>query len=306
MGTQSRQNWHTRGRPGLHRRRRRRQRRRSRGLCRTPSISQERPRRLSATTLRWKLPPGPRLCRGKDCSGIPCEEEEPGFSYSHIKDLVICPNAEHTTMANRDGCYLWQMWPAKKRAKKPAPGTAPAKNFGGETSGARNTWPHTKANTANRSNQRQTGKPGKFNGSGKQLGGTPLLSRAESLQRLEILLLQIYKATEHSAIVVVHGDFNLDLDRSNNGGYYMGPCSSSWQIVRPPLAWRRIAPAKRLDRLAAFVVLLKDVTALKMETPYVRRETPQVRLETDHDPQEVGKVLQETKTTMSTTTNTPA
>jgi hypothetical protein len=28
-----------------------------------------------------KLPPCPKLCRGEECSGIPCEEEEPGFSY---------------------------------------------------------------------------------------------------------------------------------------------------------------------------------------------------------------------------------
>jgi hypothetical protein len=51
---------------------------------------------------------------------------------------------------------------------------------------------------------------------------TPLLNRSESSQRLEILLLQICKATEHSARVLVHGYFNLDLDRSNTGGYYVG------------------------------------------------------------------------------------
>jgi hypothetical protein len=51
---------------------------------------------------------------------------------------------------------------------------------------------------------------------------TPLLNRTESLQSLEILLSQIRKATEHSARVVVHGNFNLDLDRSNDSGYYMG------------------------------------------------------------------------------------
>jgi hypothetical protein len=48
-----------------------------------------------------KLPPCPRLCRGEVFSETPCEEEEPGFSYSHIKDLVVCPNAAHNSMANR-------------------------------------------------------------------------------------------------------------------------------------------------------------------------------------------------------------
>jgi hypothetical protein len=51
---------------------------------------------------------------------------------------------------------------------------------------------------------------------------TPQLNCAESLQQLEILLLQICKAAEHSARVVVQGDFNLNLDRFNEDGYYMG------------------------------------------------------------------------------------
>jgi hypothetical protein len=42
------------------------------------------------------------------------------------------------------------------------------------------------------------------------------------LQRLDILLSQIRKATEHCARVVIHGDFNLDLDRSDNSVYYIG------------------------------------------------------------------------------------
>jgi hypothetical protein len=50
---------------------------------------------------------------------------------------------------------------------------------------------------------------------------TPLLNRKESLQRLEILLSQISEAAEHGARVVVHGNFNIDLDRADNKGYYM-------------------------------------------------------------------------------------
>jgi exonuclease III len=56
---------------------------------------------------------------------------------------------------------------------------------------------------------------------------TPLLNRSESLQRLQILLSQMSKAAEHGARVVIHGDFNLDLDRSDNNGYYMGAMLTS-------------------------------------------------------------------------------
>jgi hypothetical protein len=56
---------------------------------------------------------------------------------------------------------------------------------------------------------------------------TPLLNRSESLQRLEILLSQICKATEHGARVIIHGNFNLDLDRSDDNGYYMGAMLTS-------------------------------------------------------------------------------
>jgi hypothetical protein len=45
-----------------------------------------------------KLPPCPKLCRGEECSGIPCEEEEPGFSYSHIDDMVVCKDKAHVSM----------------------------------------------------------------------------------------------------------------------------------------------------------------------------------------------------------------
>jgi hypothetical protein len=56
---------------------------------------------------------------------------------------------------------------------------------------------------------------------------TPLLNRKESLQRLVILLSQISKEVEHGAGVVVHCDFNIDLDRADNKGYYMGAMLTS-------------------------------------------------------------------------------
>jgi hypothetical protein len=49
----------------------------------------------------------------------------------------------------------------------------------------------------------------------------PLLSRKESRLRLGSLLTQISKAAEHGSRVVIHGDFNIDLDRDEDKGYYM-------------------------------------------------------------------------------------
>jgi hypothetical protein len=39
--------------------------------------------------------------------------------------------------------------------------------------------------------------------------------------RLELLLTQISKAADHGSRVVVHGDFNVDLDQEEDKGYYM-------------------------------------------------------------------------------------
>jgi hypothetical protein len=56
---------------------------------------------------------------------------------------------------------------------------------------------------------------------------TPLLSREESRLRLGSLLHQISKATEHDSRVVIHGDFNVDLDRGEDGTYYMATLAKS-------------------------------------------------------------------------------
>jgi hypothetical protein len=112
-----------------------------------------------------KLSPCPNLCRGGECDAIPCEEEEPGFPYSHIDNIVVCHDKSHMSMATRDGCFLFHMWPARKRsAKPPPPAKLPAKNLGGGTLGARNVPPR------NRSSQK-TGKPrhaGNKNGTQRQ------------------------------------------------------------------------------------------------------------------------------------------
>jgi hypothetical protein len=55
---------------------------------------------------------------------------------------------------------------------------------------------------------------------------TPLLSQEESRLRLGSLLDQISKAADGSR-VVIHGDFNVDLDRVDNGSYYMATLAKS-------------------------------------------------------------------------------
>jgi hypothetical protein len=47
------------------------------------------------------------------------------------------------------------------------------------------------------------------------------------MQRLGLLKSQISKAAEHGARVVVHGDFNVDLDQAEDKGYYMGAMLTS-------------------------------------------------------------------------------
>jgi hypothetical protein len=95
-----------------------------------------------------KLPPCPKIVRGEECS----EEVEPGFAYEHFDDMVVCQDKAHLTVATKDWCLLFHLWPAlKKRSPKPPRGP-PAKNSGGGTSGARQP-------PQNRDNPR-AGKPG--------------------------------------------------------------------------------------------------------------------------------------------------
>jgi hypothetical protein len=93
-----------------------------------------------------KLPPCPKLCRGEECSGIPCEEEEPGLTYEHLHNMVVCQDKAYLSMATKDRCLLFHLWPPRKRSPKPPAGPPaghpaknrqPAKNLGGGTSGAR-------------------------------------------------------------------------------------------------------------------------------------------------------------------------
>jgi hypothetical protein len=93
-----------------------------------------------------KLLPCPKLCRGEECRGIPCEEEEPGLTYEHIDNMVVCQDKAHLSMTTKDGCLLFHLWPPRKRSPKPPAGPPaghpaknrqPAKNSGGGTSGAR-------------------------------------------------------------------------------------------------------------------------------------------------------------------------
>jgi hypothetical protein len=88
-----------------------------------------------------KLPPCPKLCRGEECSGTPCNEEEgTGFSYKHMDDMVVCQDKAHVSMATTGACLQFHNWPPRKKSPKPSvgpPAGHPAKNGGGGTSGAR-------------------------------------------------------------------------------------------------------------------------------------------------------------------------
>jgi hypothetical protein len=64
-----------------------------------------RSRRRSATGPRWQSwessPPCPKICRGEECSWIPCGEEEPGFTYEHIDNMVVCQDKAHDRQPRR-------------------------------------------------------------------------------------------------------------------------------------------------------------------------------------------------------------
>jgi hypothetical protein len=89
--------------------------------------------RYRATMARMgKLPPCPKIVRGEECSRISCEEEERGFDYKHLDNMVVCQDRAHSTVANKDGCLLFHLWRARKNRSPKLPAGPPAKNLGGE------------------------------------------------------------------------------------------------------------------------------------------------------------------------------
>jgi hypothetical protein len=79
-----------------------------------------------------KLQQCSKLCRGEECSGTPCDEEGPDFTYEHMDDMVVCQDKAHLSMATTDGCLLFHVWPPRKRSPKPPAGPPaghPAKNL---------------------------------------------------------------------------------------------------------------------------------------------------------------------------------
>jgi hypothetical protein len=89
--------------------------------------------RYRATMARLgKLPPCPKIVRGEECSGIFCKEEEPGLDYEHLDNMVVCRDKAHSTVATKNGCLLFHLWPARKKRSPKPPIGPPAKNSAGE------------------------------------------------------------------------------------------------------------------------------------------------------------------------------
>jgi hypothetical protein len=92
----------------------------------------------------------PRLCRGEECTGTPCGEEEPGFSYSHLDNMVVCTDKAHVSMTTRAGCLMFHLWPKRSPWAPPAgPPAIRPKNSRGGTSGARQAPPKRHAGKGN-------------------------------------------------------------------------------------------------------------------------------------------------------------
>jgi hypothetical protein len=102
-----------------------------------------------------RLPGCPMLCRGKKCTGTPCWEEEPGFPYSHIDDMVVCTEKAHVSMATRAGCLMFHQRPKRSPEPPQAPPAEPLagcpKNLGGEP------WAQGKPPLRNVTQERGTG-----------------------------------------------------------------------------------------------------------------------------------------------------
>jgi hypothetical protein len=97
-----------------------------------------------------RLPACPKLCRCEECTGIPCGEEEPGFPYSHMDDMVVCTDKAHVSMATRAGCLMFHQWPKRLPWAPPAgPPAERPKNSVGGTSGARQAPPKRHAGKGN-------------------------------------------------------------------------------------------------------------------------------------------------------------
>jgi hypothetical protein len=119
-----------------------------------------------------KLPPCPKLCRGEECSGTPCNKEGQGFSYEHMDDMVVCQDKAHLSMATTDGCLLFHAWPPRKRSPKPPAKTLqPAKNVGGEPR-ARGNPPRTTASRGQGSHVRQERGPSSSSSSSSSSSAT--------------------------------------------------------------------------------------------------------------------------------------
>jgi hypothetical protein len=107
-----------------------------------------------------KLPPCPKLCRGQECSGTPCDEEGQGFSYEHMDYLLVCQDKAQLSLDTTDGYLLFHAWTPRKRTPKHGqkPCSSPQKTWAGEPR-ARGNPPRTTASRGRGSHVRQEGGP---------------------------------------------------------------------------------------------------------------------------------------------------
>jgi hypothetical protein len=165
-----------------------------------------------------KPPPCPILCRGEECSGSPCaEEEETGLSYSHMDGMVVCQDKTHVSMATSSTCLMFHKWPPRKKSPRPPPARHPAKNGGGGTSGARP--------PPNNNGNPRTGKP-------RQAGkGTQQQQQQQQQQQRD---------RDHRRFVIEKLNLELEVARTNagartNGTSYASVVKGTFTSPPPPL-----------------------------------------------------------------------
>jgi hypothetical protein len=124
---------------------------------------------------------------------------------------------------------------------------------------------------------------------------TPLLSHEESRLRLGSLLQQISKAADGSG-VLIHGDFNVDLDRVDNGTYYMAMLAKSLAECTATAGLETHATPPTFRSYGNLSPIRRETSHVRPETSQVLQDVGKVRQEVCQVRPEMGKVRQATST----------